>query len=525
MTEEEEFAARYAAEQQASIRGSGGALSEVGKGAGRGLLGIPNAILAAGDWLESKIPTPEWSKVADPGIRNLLTGVNQDLAATPQTNLERMLGTGAEIATGAAIPLGGPAVSMGKRALNIAAPAVGGVVGEQLGGEMGKTIGTLAGPLGQAGFARMLSPQGKGTVGVDVRALTEAGVRPTVGQTLGGTAQKFEGLPLVREFAAPGQVRANRQWNVATLNNALKPIGEKVKEAGFKGFQQADDFSQEAFNRALVGAKPLHWNPTFTRDVQAALADIPTQHARDKVEEIFLSANRMGFGDNPFWKQTKVPYGTAYVLDPSDYKRIDSALGQAYRDYSGKAFEDSDVIARGILDMQMTLRNQMAAQNPANAPLIQKANAAFSNLVRVQQAVVDAAKKEGVFTPSGLLQAVKKHDITKGKKGIAKELAPMEAEALQGIRVLGEPHGAHVPYSMLMGAMGASSMTPYTAPIAATMGGLFGMYNPATQAALPYLLTKRPEAIRRLGQGLYPTMGERFGMQGAIPGLFSGEQQ
>ncbi|MBK7025376.1 MAG: hypothetical protein IPH41_18505 [Sulfuritalea sp.] len=94
-----------------------------------------------------------------------------------------------------------------------------------VGGLMGGAVPAVA-----SGISRMISP--RASVNPDVLALRAAGVRPTVGQTLGGMANRVEekaiSLPIVGDAIASARTRATGELNQAVANRALQPIGAKA---------------------------------------------------------------------------------------------------------------------------------------------------------------------------------------------------------------------------------------------------------------------------------------------------------
>jgi hypothetical protein len=93
-----------------------------------------------------------------------------------------------------------------------------------------------AGGAAGAGIARGLGGLIGGVGGADIQALRAAGVRPTIGQTLGGVANKIEqkatSTPLYGDAISAGRQGAINQFNKGVVNEALAPIGADVGGAG-----------------------------------------------------------------------------------------------------------------------------------------------------------------------------------------------------------------------------------------------------------------------------------------------------
>lgn len=486
-------------EEQEMMKGLGiggsSVIKEVGKGIGRGLLGIPNLAVQAGDYLERKMPTPDWLKIPDRvGVRGALSSANEVLEPTPETNLQRMAGTGAEIFSGAM--LGGGTGKIGKTIFNAAVPAAGGVAGEQLGGDVGKVVGTLAAPFAQGGVSRVLSPQGKKGAEDALRNLTSQGVQPTVGQSLGGLPQRIENWAVFRDFSAPGKARANAQWNKAVYNNALAPIKGQVDEVGNAGFAAADDIVDKFYTDVLSRTKPMKFDLPLARGLRDARTGIPNQQWQGELVDHYNAIVR------PHWQGGQ--------MSPQTFKEIDSQLGTLYRRLNKSSEAHNMYVAEGIKDIQDALRDTVARQNPNVAPQLEAANKAYSNMIRVERAVVNAKDADGIFTPKELHNAVKAVDSSRGnrKTKFAKGASPMQDVAQEGRKVLGEPfEPPGSPYGLMHGVLGGAMALPLKA-----------LYSETVQKALPYALTKRPDMVRNLGNATR-SGGMEPGVYGAIPNL------
>lgn len=147
-----------------------GLAAEAAKGGARGVMGLPRLLSEALASMEGKRPaTP--SK----GQQMLDRFYEQIRPAQDASKPEQMLGTGVELAAGMA-PFASGATTAAKIA-SVAVPTAGGVVGEQLGGETGKMLGTLAAPLGQSGLSKLTRPVTRSTANKDVaRELIENGI-------------------------------------------------------------------------------------------------------------------------------------------------------------------------------------------------------------------------------------------------------------------------------------------------------------------------------------------------------------
>ena len=129
-----------------------------------------------------------------PGAGGKLEAFNEQVRQRVQpapdaSRVEQALGTTAELGT-SMLPFMGAS-----KASSMIAPIVGGVAGEQVGGDMGKLIGSLLAPAGQVAAGRMFRPQMGPPAPADAlkvtgRQLHEAGLPVLPSQTQAGPISK-----------------------------------------------------------------------------------------------------------------------------------------------------------------------------------------------------------------------------------------------------------------------------------------------------------------------------------------------
>jgi len=80
----------------------------VGKSIYGGLTSLPRFVMQAGDWLEEKMPTPDWTKIPIPGYEQL-AGADKAVreAVEPKTKTGKVVGNIGEAAVGAIASPGG----------------------------------------------------------------------------------------------------------------------------------------------------------------------------------------------------------------------------------------------------------------------------------------------------------------------------------------------------------------------------------------------------------------------------------
>lgn len=304
----------------------------------------------------------------------------------------------------------------------------------------------------------------------EVNMMREAGVVPTVGQTLGGYAsraeEKLASLPLVGDFIQHARQRARNEFNVGGINRALAPTGETVAEAGHPGIGAA----QQAVSRAYDAAENLapggiRLEPTARADIaQLRLglrgAPEPDQRAFERFySQIF---------------QRKL--GGAAGFEVNNFRELDQLVGKEIREAG------SEKLKSAFMEFQDILRKQAEAANPAYAAADLTARETAARLMRVEHAANAAALQGGVFTPGQLVRGAKAMDTTSRRRASSSGNALMQDYATAGQSVLGDivPDSGSPARLWLTagatgglgGAAGAGVLDPtYLAALAALAGG------------------------------------------------------
>lgn len=510
-TEDEEFEFRLRLEQEqaqeAAQNASGrretslaGVGSEMGKGAVRGAVGAADTanmierVMPVTGLLRrgAEVLAPDITRRVGESIKAFRERLLEQNRADPNASrAEQMLGTGAELATQATLT-GGPGGGVRQTLMNTLVPAVGGALGEQAFGEQGKAIGALAAPFVAGRVGSALSPQ----MDEGMQLLVQHGYEPTLGQAVGGGMKRLETAPVTQLFTEGARANASQTLTVAAANRALTPLGlgpqalgkiDPKKLNGFQIYEKAEALASKAYDDILP-----QLNISLSGNTGVAFAK-----AASDLKAMMSPAGVKKLNEALAHLQKK---GTTAITG-EDMKLVDKALGQIRRTYirAGQSDVEAALIGDQVTAFQGALRDMVATQNPQFAIPLQRANAAWNNLVRVQHAVEKAGNTEGFFTPQQLQAAVRQLE-TSGS-GFSKSQATMQDISNAAIKTL--PIRTQVPYSALnqavKGGAGVLAGAGAGAGTAAAMGaGGAGM---AAGAALPVLG----------GAGLYGALYSPFG--------------
>lgn len=403
-------------------------------------------------------------------------------------------------------------------------PDSGGEPGADYWSEKAKQVaggGLLGGvaPALMSGAARVISPNASRNA--DLALLRSQGVRPTVGQALGGVAgsleEKATSYPIAGDFVGAARQRAREDFNRAAIDRVYGPLGigrDTTRAIGQQGVSDAADAASAAYQRAdrIVGHMPID------------------NQAQGEINNLVNMVGNLPDSEQRYWNgvmnkvQTNITPNN-HIL-PENYKNIDSLLGQNARKFGGSDDPYHQSLGDAFREMRSSLRDNASRANPQAAAGYGQADTAWANLVRVEDAAKRAKLTGGVFTPGQLLGAVQSADQSVRKRAVAHGDALMQDLATAGQNIIGNK----VPDSGTAGRLGtmAALVKLGTSPVqlAHTLAAPFA-YSPLGQRALVAAVANRPAlahqlaplllrdstalspAAAQLGRGLFST-GSQF---------------
>ena len=362
-------------------------------------------------------------------------------------------------------------------------------------------------PVVTGGLARMVSPNA--STNPNLALLKAEGVKPTVGQSLGGWAnsaeEKLQSLPFTGDMITRARAGANEQFNNAAINRATAPLGVKIKGSGQQAINEASDLVSKAYTAsdALLGGFKVD------KTAQNELASLV------KMASTLPKSERNVFNANLQNIQGSLSPNGSLLAD--SYGTLKSKIGKDAADFTGSTDAYQKKLGNALTEMQSILVNNAKRANPEAGALRDKADEAFANLVRVQGASVGAKGKEGTFTPAQLLTAIRGSDKSVRDNATARGQALMQDLGNAGQSVLGNkvPNSGTADRLMLGGAgLGAYAVNP---AIPASLLGGAAMYTSPMQSLLRGAVSSRPnfaaptaQSIRDISPYLIPA-GAQFG--------------
>ena len=348
-------------------------------------------------------------------------------------------------------------------------------------------------PVVTGGLSRVISPNS--TRNADLNLLKKEGVKPTVGQTLGGNwnrlEEKMTSWPIMGDFIHNARVRSQKDFNEAAINRATGKVGVKVEGTGHDAVKEAADVISAAYTKALDKIKSVNFDDQFAREINQLKKEasdlLPGVRAKfnkelnDRVGERFRGTRSM---------------------DGDTYRQVDSELDTLYRNWKkGKDPADRD-FAEKIFKLKNAFHQAARRSNPQAVEGLDAAGAGYANLVRVEGAAKGSKATDGLFTPNKLNIAAGQADDTVRGRGSSHGTALMQDLSRAGQKVLGNK----VPNSFsadrgLLGLGGAASY--FVDPMLPT-GLLAGSaaYTAPGQSLLRGLVNSRPDVAQPIGQAI-----------------------
>jgi len=365
------------------------------------------------------------------------------------------------------------------------------VGGGALAGGVVNPVATLA--------TRAIAPQ----INPAAQTMLDAGVTPTPGQIIGGTAKSLEdratSQPFIGDAIKAGQTRALDDFNRAVYARTLAPLGPQAEAyaatlpVGREGIQKVGDRLSDAYDSVLPSIG-VQLDDAFKARV-ASLSDM-TQVLPEPMQKQFSGIVQSQVIDKA------TPYG---LMNGETMKQVESKLGQLANGYRSSSDFDQRQMGSAIRELQATLRTTVAEQNPQLAPIVQDVNKGWANLTQLENAGSMLGAKEGKFTPSQYLNAVKRSDSSVRDRAFARGEALNQGFAQAADQTLSSRYpdsgtsGRQLLADAMRNPVGFLGSAAYSAiPSLA--------YSGPGQAAMAALLGRRPQGAAGIRSLLEPAV-------------------
>lgn len=238
-----------------------------------------------------------------------------------------------------------------------------------------------------------------------VRDLIDAGVTPTPGQIAGGAVNRAEealgSIPVVGDVIKSARNRAIEEFNTATINKALAPIGVKLPKGslGHEAIAAGQKAISDAYDNVVPRMGLSGLDARFATDVNASFGKALYPQAKQRAGQIVA---------DEFNSLMQVQGRSGEAVD-AFIKR----MGTISRDLRG-GDEIARDTARVLSDVQEAFLDLLGRQNPAARADLDKARKAAAMFMRVENAAgrSTTANAPGVFTPQQLTSAARNMDTS-----------------------------------------------------------------------------------------------------------------
>lgn len=366
--------------------------------------------------------------------------------------------------------------------------------------------GAAFAPLGNM-LARGISP--KASTNPQLKLLKKEGVRPTIGQTLGGgfnkAEEKLASVPILGDMVNRARNTANDDFERAAFNRALAPLKKALPKniKGNEAVEYVEDVLKTKYDDVLTDIGAITPDEQFTSKI-SSLSKMVDDYVMPDAEKMkfraVLHELNKSIDDNG-------------VITSSAFKKLESSLGtKAQKLARSDNVFDSDM-AMGVKQVQQELREMLERQAGSKAGELKKANEAWANFKRVQNASSRVGTDTGSFTPAQFQSAVRATDKSKDKAAFARGSALGQDLGAAGKSVLGNKvANSGTADRLLMSGAGIYSMFEPTVGLPLLAGS--SLYTNPVQGLLTKAVSSRPESAvglsqlpREYGKYIFPTIG------------------
>jgi hypothetical protein len=350
-------------------------------------------------------------------------------------------------------------------------------------------------PLLTGGISRAIKPNASSNA--NVALLKSKDVTPTIGQTLGGFAnnaeEKLSSLPIVGNGIANARNKANTQFEKATYNEVLKPIGKALPKElqGRDALQFTETALKDKYDDVLTKIGAIKPDAQFNQSIASLQA---------KAKTLLLPKDRMN-DFNRALNEIKNSQDSNGYLTSEAYKTLESSLGKDAQTLAIAQDVSSNKIAPAVKQLQQELKDMLKRQAGTYADDLQQANSAWAKFKRVQNAASKLGADEGSFTPAQFQNAVRAMDKSKDKAAFARGGALMQNLGDAGKSVLGNkvPNSGTADRALMTGA-GIYSLFEPTVGLPLLAGA--SLYTSPVQKFLTGAVTNRPQSAQAIANAV-----------------------
>lgn len=359
--------------------------------------------------------------------------------------------------------------------------------------------GLLGGGFGGAagsGITRMMAKIAKPNVTPAAKSIIDDGGTLTPGEILGGTTKRFEdaatSVPVLGDTIKSAHKGSLEDFNRTTVNKAISSIGGRIDDsvpAGRELIAKADDLVSKRYDEVLSGMD-VRIDDEFIGEIRS-LSNLAGELPDTQKKQFMKLVN--DYIAKPFDNENRLLLGQTF-------KESDSALRTAYKKYQKSPDLATEKMGDALRTAHQSLLNLGRRQYPEAAEALANADKAYAAMYRVSEAANFAGAKEGVFTPSHLLNATKKNT---SKKSFARGQGfnQSEIEATKELLSQTIPDSGTTTRALFnLGVLGGGGAINPLIPTG-LLGGA-ALYTQPGKKVMQSILAKRPPYMGPIREGL-----------------------
>lgn len=354
---------------------------------------------------------------------------------------------------------------------------------------VGAAAGGVMAPVA-AGVSRFISPNA--SVNPQLQMLKNEGVNPTIGQALGGWAnrveEKMQSLPLLGDAITASRRGADDQLRKAAYARALEPIGEKTAEKGRGAVADIAAKLGDSYDKILPKLAADVTDPAFVSRISSLRQGVQS-----------LPPDLRNYFDGVLSREIDGRVAPNGVLSGQNLKDAWNALRDAGKKLSNSPDAFQSDLGKAFKQAFEELKTHVTnSNNPALVDQLKKTDLGWANYKRIERAAAGLGADMGKFSPAQLQNAVSAMNGAAQRGQFARGGALMQDLSDAGKSTLSTKYpDSGTTGRTFLGALGLGAGAINPAIPLALLGGA-GTYIPPVQRALVAAASSRPQGARRL---------------------------
>ena len=319
--------------------------------------------------------------------------------------------------------------------------------GETEAGNIGLgTAGAVAADTLTRGASRVLRPIVQSEA---VQKLVKEGIIPTIGQAVGGLAnkveQKLESIPVIGWAITGGRDRATKEMNEAAIRKALPAASSpEAIQAGRAGIEKAGEVIDGAYDAAYAAIKGKvkvddAFNEKISQIAKREGIDLPESMA-DRFDKLI---------------KDRVTDRLSEGASAETIRQVHNSLGALSRKYKGSGDPDQRALGQAFAEAKAELRSLVSRESGGEfKQALDALDKKYAALLTVEKASGYAGSKEGVFSADALKRASAKSSAE--MKEFSRNAADVMGSSVPDSGTAGRVMNAIAPYVISGGIAGGN---------------------------------------------------------------------